>query len=52
MGGIIMNSFGTQFVCGGMIVLIGSIAFLKFFDFLARQSIKRLLEAAGRKPAN
>ena len=47
-----MNSIETQYVFGGLIVLIGSIAFLKCFDFLARQSIKRLLEAANRKPAN
>lgn len=31
----------------GLIVLIGSVAFLKLFDYLAAQSIKRLLEMAG-----
>ncbi|WP_319523792.1 hypothetical protein [uncultured Desulfosarcina sp.] len=31
----------------GLIVLLGSVAFLKFFDYLAAQSVKRLLEMAG-----
>ena len=30
----------------GLIVLIGSIAFLKLFDYLAAQSVKRLIETA------
>jgi len=30
----------------GIALLIGSIAFLKLFDFLAAQSVKRLLEQA------
>ena len=30
----------------GIILLIGSIAFLKLFDFFAAQSAKRLLELA------
>ena len=30
----------------GLIVLIGSVAFLKLFDSLAAQSVKRLLEMA------
>jgi hypothetical protein len=30
-----------------LIVLVGSIAFLKLFDYLAAQSVKRLLEMAG-----
>ena len=30
-----------------LIVLVGSIAFLKLFDYLAAQSVKRLLEIAG-----
>jgi hypothetical protein len=35
-----------HFPIAGLITLIGSIAFLKLFDFLAAQSVKRLLEMA------
>jgi hypothetical protein len=35
----------------GLFVLVGSVAFLKLFDYLAAQSVKRLLEMAdtGKK---
>jgi hypothetical protein len=36
-----------KYPLAGLILLIGSIAFLKYFDFLASQSVKRLLEKAG-----
>ena len=36
-----------NFPIAGLILLIGSIAFLKLFDFLAAQSVKRLLELAA-----
>lgn len=36
-----------QYTIGGLIVLIGSIVFLKAFDFLAAQSATRLLDAAN-----
>ena len=39
--------FPIAFPMAGLIVLIGSVAFLKLFDYLAAQSIKRLLEMAG-----
>ena len=35
-----------HFPIAGLILLIGSIAFLKLFDYLAAQSGKRLLELA------
>jgi hypothetical protein len=35
-----------QYPMAGLIVLTGSIAFLKCFDFLAAQSVKRLLALA------
>ena len=31
----------------GAIILVGAIAFLKTLDFLAAQSVRRLLEIAG-----
>ena len=46
-----MIGFQTHYLWSGMAVLIGSVAFMKFFDFLANQSVKRLLEAANRNPA-
>ena len=33
-----------QHPIAGLIVLVGSVAFLKIIDFLAAQSVKRLLE--------
>ncbi len=33
-----------QYPIAGVIVLVGAVAFLKTFDFLAAQSVKRLLE--------
>jgi hypothetical protein len=33
-----------QYPIAGLIVLAGAVAFLKTFDFLAAQSVKRLLE--------
>ncbi len=33
-----------QYPIAGFIVLAGAVAFLKTFDFLAAQSVKRLLE--------
>jgi hypothetical protein len=33
-----------QYPIAGLIVLVGSLAFLKTFDFLAAQSVRRLLE--------
>ena len=36
-----------KYPIAGLIVLVGSIAFLKYFDFLAAQSVKRLLAKAG-----
>jgi len=35
------------FPIAGLVVLFGSVAFLKVFDYLAAQSVKRLLEMAG-----
>ena len=32
----------------GLTVLVGGIAFMKGFDFLAAESVRRLLEMAGR----
>jgi len=37
----------AHFPVAALFLLIGSIAFLKLFDFLAAQSVKRLLEKAG-----
>ena len=42
-----MAGVEIHYPIGGLIVLIGSIAFLKFFDFLAAQSAKRLLDEAN-----
>ncbi|WP_155307020.1 hypothetical protein [Desulfosarcina widdelii] len=39
--------FPIVFPIAGLIVLIGSVAFLKLFDHLAAQSVKRLLDMAG-----
>jgi hypothetical protein len=36
-----------HFPLAGLIVLLGSVAFLKFFDYLAARSAKRLIEMAG-----
>jgi hypothetical protein len=36
-----------HFPIAGLLLLFGAIAFLKFFDFLAARSVKRLLEKAG-----
>jgi hypothetical protein len=33
-----------QYPIAGVIILIGAVVFLKAFDFLAAQSVKRLLE--------
>ena len=33
-----------KYPIAGLIVLVGSLAFLKTFDFLAAQSVKRLIE--------
>lgn len=41
-----------QYPIAGVIVLVGAIAFLKVFDFLAAQSMQRLLEMAGRPSAD
>ncbi|BBO86108.1 hypothetical protein DSCO28_66740 [Desulfosarcina ovata subsp. sediminis] len=43
-----MPEFNFHYPLGGLFVLIGSIGFLKGFDFLAAQSVKRLLEMAAR----
>ena len=39
-----MSNIDIHYIFGGLAVLIGSIGFIKGFDFLARQSAKRLLE--------
>ena len=39
-----MNGIDLQYPIGGLIVLIGAIGFLKGFDFLAAQTVKRLLK--------
>lgn len=44
-----MASMDWNYPIAGIIVLIGSIAFLKYFDFLASQSVRRLLEKAGSR---
>lgn len=36
-----------QYPIAGLIVLVGAVAFLKTFDLLAAQSVKRLLEMGG-----
>lgn len=41
-----------QYPIAGAIVLVGAIAFLKVFDFLAAQSVRRLLETAAESSAN
>jgi hypothetical protein len=33
-----------QYPMAGLLVLVGAVAFLKTFDFIAAQSVKRLLE--------
>jgi hypothetical protein len=44
-----MTDFGIHYIYSGLAVLIGSIAFMKLFDFLANQSAKRLLDAASQQ---
>ena len=43
-----MAGIELHYPIGGLIALIGAIGFLKGFDFLAAQSVKRLLERANR----
>ena len=43
-----MTGIELHYPIGGLIVLIGAIGFLKGFDFLAAQTLKRLLEMAKR----
>ncbi|BBO93042.1 hypothetical protein DSCOOX_62220 [Desulfosarcina ovata subsp. ovata] len=43
-----MPEFNFHYPLGGLLVLIGSIGLLKGLDFLAAQSVKRLLEMAAR----
>ena len=43
-----MPTTDIHYIFGGLAVLIGSIGFIKVFDFLARQSAKRLLELAHK----
>ncbi|WP_155313710.1 hypothetical protein [Desulfosarcina ovata] len=45
---IAMPEFNFHYPLGGLLVLIGSIGLLKGLDFLAAQSVKRLLEMAAR----
>jgi hypothetical protein len=41
-----------QYPISGLIVLIGALVFLKVFDFLAAQSVRRLLEVGGARRAD
>lgn len=43
-----MTDFAAHYIYSGLAVLFGSVAFMKFFDFLANQNVKRLLKAANR----
>lgn len=45
-----MAGIEIEYLFGGLLVLIGSIAFLKIFDFIAAQSAKRLLDLAKGEP--
>ena len=47
-----LSVMDLQYPIAGVIVLVGAIAFLKVFDFLAAQSMQRLLEMAGRPSAD
>ena len=38
-----MTGFGIHYIYGGLAVLIGSVALIKIFDFLAGQRIKKFL---------
>lgn len=42
-----MSMLELHYPIAGLIVLAGGIGFLKFFDYLASQSAKRLLEMAN-----
>jgi hypothetical protein len=41
-----------QYPISGLIALIGAVVFLKVFDFLAAQSVRRLLEMGGTHRAD
>jgi hypothetical protein len=47
-----ISSMEWKYPLAGLIVLIGSVAFLKYFDFLAAQSVKRFLGIAGVRKAD
>jgi hypothetical protein len=42
-----MSVIDLHYPIAGLVVLAGGIGFMKFFDFLASQSAKRLLEMAS-----
>jgi hypothetical protein len=43
-----MTGIEWHYILGGLAILIGSVGFIKFFDFLASQAARRLLEIACR----
>jgi hypothetical protein len=45
-----MDGIHIHYIVGGLTVLIGSIALIKVFDFIAFQSARRLLEMATKTP--
>ncbi|MFO7714538.1 hypothetical protein [Desulfosarcina sp.] len=46
-----MPHIDIHYPIAGMVFLVGAVAFLKGFDFLAAQRVKRLLEMAGGQQA-
>jgi hypothetical protein len=47
-----MAGTDLHYIVGGLIVLIGSIALIKVFDFLAAQGVKRILDMANGNPVD